>query len=287
MTTPRSTRTMTAPRRSRGQRPTRFVRFARHYLLMVVAMYAGMLVLDPVYAAVAAHAGYADPWTELPVLSALVMAGNMTVPMVLLMLRHGQGVRAILEMAVSMFAPTLAATALHVLGALPGRPGDDRRAPAMFPAMFLVMLRRYRTTPPEPHPPHRKERTMTTTRHDSGHRRPRTPTDPRREPAPARQPPPWSSDCSARCRWAPCTPTRSTPTTRSPPSTSTRTPRTGCWCTWASTSGVLLVTIGLVAVATSLAPARGAAGFLGWRQRSPPSSPPPSSPCRWPSTGWR
>ena len=58
----------TAP--TRAQRPKRFVRFARHYLLMIVAMYAGMLVLDPVYDAVATHAGYADPWAELPVLSA-------------------------------------------------------------------------------------------------------------------------------------------------------------------------------------------------------------------------
>ena len=40
--------------------------------------------------------GYADPWVELPVVSALVMAINMTVPMVLLMLRHGHGGRAIL-----------------------------------------------------------------------------------------------------------------------------------------------------------------------------------------------
>ena len=67
-----------------GTRPKRFVRFARHYLLMIVAMYAGMLILDPVYDAVATHAGYADPWAELPVLSAWVMAGNMTAPMVLL-----------------------------------------------------------------------------------------------------------------------------------------------------------------------------------------------------------
>ena len=71
---------------------------------MVAAMYAGMLVLDPVYAAVAA-AGYADPWVE-PVVSALVMSINMTVPMVLLMLRHGHGGRAISEMAASMVGPT-------------------------------------------------------------------------------------------------------------------------------------------------------------------------------------
>lgn len=59
-------------------RPTDWRRFAGHYLVMVVAMYVGMLVLDPVYAAVATHVGYADPWAELPVVSALVMTINMT-----------------------------------------------------------------------------------------------------------------------------------------------------------------------------------------------------------------
>ena len=126
-----------------GTRPTRFVRFARHYLLMIVAMYAGMLILDPLYDAVATHAGYADPWAELPVLSAWVMAGNMTAPMVLLMLRHRRSLRAIRDMVISMFAPTLAATALHVLDALPADQVMTVAHVAMFPAMFVVMLRRY------------------------------------------------------------------------------------------------------------------------------------------------
>jgi hypothetical protein len=38
-------------------RPTSWHRFVRHYVAMVLAMYAGMLALDPVYAAVAARAG--------------------------------------------------------------------------------------------------------------------------------------------------------------------------------------------------------------------------------------
>jgi hypothetical protein len=107
-------------------------------------MYAGMLVLDPVYAAIATRAGYADPWAELPVISALVMAVNMTVPMVLLMLRHRHGAVAIVEMAGSMVAPTLAATGLYVLGALQADQVMSGAHLAMFPAMLLVMLRRYR-----------------------------------------------------------------------------------------------------------------------------------------------
>ena len=125
-------------------RPTSPWRFARHYLVMVGAMYAGMLVLDPVYAAVAARAGYADPWVELPVLSTLVMAFNMTVPMVLLMLRHGHGVRAVLEMAASMVAPTLAATGLHEIGVVQADQVMPVAHLSMFAAMLLVMLHRYR-----------------------------------------------------------------------------------------------------------------------------------------------
>ena len=125
-------------------RPTSPWRFARHYLVMVGAMYAGMLVLDPVYAAVTARGGYADPWVELPVLSALVMAVNMTVPMVLLMLRHGHGGRAVLEMATSMIAPTLAAVGLHGLGVVPADQVMTVAHLSMFPAMLLVMLHRYR-----------------------------------------------------------------------------------------------------------------------------------------------
>lgn len=122
---------------------TSWTRFARHYLLMVGAMYAGMLVLDPVYAAVATRAGYDDPWTELPVGSALVMAVNMTVPMVLLMSHHRHGRRATCEMTGSMIVPTLAAAGLHALGAIPADQVMTVAHLAMFPAMFLAMLARY------------------------------------------------------------------------------------------------------------------------------------------------
>jgi len=122
---------------------TRWQRFARHYLVMVLAMYAGMLVLDPVYAALAARTGYADPWTELPVTSALVMAVNMTIPMVLLMLHHRHGIAAVVEMAGSMVVPTAAAVGLNVVGVIPADLVMTVAHVSMFPAMLLVMLRRY------------------------------------------------------------------------------------------------------------------------------------------------
>lgn len=124
--------------------PTSWRRFARHYLVMVVAMYTGMLVLNPVYAAVAARTGHADPWAELPVVSALVMAVNMTLPMVLLMLHHGHGRLAVVEMAASMLVPTVAGVGLDVLGTIPAGQVMTIAHVSMFPAMLLVMLRRYR-----------------------------------------------------------------------------------------------------------------------------------------------
>lgn len=134
-----------APQEGRQAAPTtRWTRFVRHFVVMVVAMYAGMAVLDPVYTAVAGHAGYADPWTELPLVSALVMAVNMTIPMVLLMLRHRHGPGATVEMAASMLVPTLVALVLHAAGVLGAEDVMTVAHLAMFPAMALVMLRRYR-----------------------------------------------------------------------------------------------------------------------------------------------
>jgi hypothetical protein len=136
------------PTRSTSQgdtaRTTSWRRFARHYAVMVLAMYAGMLALDPVYAEVATRAGYADPWVELPVVSAFAMAVNMTVPMVLLMLRHRHGLAAVAEMAGSMVIPTAIAAGLHLVGVIPADLLMTVAHLSMFPAMLLVMLRRYR-----------------------------------------------------------------------------------------------------------------------------------------------
>jgi hypothetical protein len=134
--------TLTTPTAT-GRPATRWTRFARHYLVMVAAMYAGMLVLDPVYAAVATRAGYPDPWSALPVTSALVMAVNMTVPMVVLMAWHGHRAVAVVEMAGSMIAPAIGAAGLHALGVVPADLVMTVAHLGMFPAMFLVMLRRY------------------------------------------------------------------------------------------------------------------------------------------------
>jgi hypothetical protein len=97
-------------------RPTRH--FIRHYLEMVVAMFAGMAILG-------LPAGWAlgavgSSWTELtdnaPSLMLLGMAITMTVPMVGWMRYRGHGRRANVEMSASMLVPTFAVMGLQLTG---------------------------------------------------------------------------------------------------------------------------------------------------------------------------
>ncbi|MGZ6270041.1 MAG: hypothetical protein ACXWMU_05690, partial [Candidatus Limnocylindrales bacterium] len=56
--------------------------FVRHFLEMCIAMCVGFGVGDVIYLAAAGRLGYADPFSQLPVLSVLVVAVAMTAPMV-------------------------------------------------------------------------------------------------------------------------------------------------------------------------------------------------------------
>jgi hypothetical protein len=116
-------------------------RFVRHYLEMVVAMVAGMMVLGP------AESVLLDPigWAELaaqPEIRALVMATNMAVAMAAWMRFRGHGWAATAQMAaatylsfVVLFPPrwlgVLSSAGLIVLGHL-----------LMLLAMAGMMLRR-------------------------------------------------------------------------------------------------------------------------------------------------
>jgi|tagenome__1003787_1003787.scaffolds.fasta_scaffold20595634_1 hypothetical protein len=127
----------------RGQLSQSTRHFIRHYLEMVVVMFAGMAVLG-------APAGWAlnalnSSWPELtasaPALMLALMATTMTVPMVAWMRYRGHGRRANAEMAASMVVPTLAAMALTSVV-------DDTGAllvvqhPVMLLGMLGVMLAR-------------------------------------------------------------------------------------------------------------------------------------------------
>jgi hypothetical protein len=119
--------------------------FIRHYVEMVVAMFAGMVVLG-------VPAGWAlgavgSSWPELtdtaPSLMLLGMAITMTVPMVGWMRYRGHGWRANAEMSASMLVPTFAAVALQLTDAV----GDTGALlvvehVAMLAGMLGVMLAR-------------------------------------------------------------------------------------------------------------------------------------------------
>jgi hypothetical protein len=134
-----STATTSSPVRLRH----RWLRFTGHFGLMLAAMYAGMLTLYPGYDFLAGRAGYVDPTSELPVLSALVMATAMTLPMVALMAYHRHGSRPIAEMAAAMIIPTLAAAMLQVTGTISAASVMSVGHLTMIPAMLIVMLLRF------------------------------------------------------------------------------------------------------------------------------------------------
>jgi hypothetical protein len=108
--------------------------FIRHYLEMIAAMFAGMLVLwMPVEMA------FPD---VAPAVTFLGMATTMTVPMVAWMRHRGHGWQPSVEMAAAMFIPTLAAIALHGAGALDFHSLMMLEHVAMLLAMLGAMLLR-------------------------------------------------------------------------------------------------------------------------------------------------
>ena len=96
MTTTESSEILTAHRPRVGWRP-----LARHYTEMVVAMFAGMLVLG----GLRAMAGLDASFEERPGAAYLLMAVDMSVAMAAWMRYRGHGWAGTLEMCAAMFVP--------------------------------------------------------------------------------------------------------------------------------------------------------------------------------------
>ena len=116
--------------------------FARHYVEMVIAMFAGMIALG-MPAGVALKGLGVELADDAPAAMLLGMGITMTVPMVAWMRYRGHGWAASNEMAASMMIPSLGVVAL--LGA--GLVTETGTLLAiqhivMFPAMLAVMLLR-------------------------------------------------------------------------------------------------------------------------------------------------
>jgi hypothetical protein len=77
-------------------------RFVLHYFEMCIPMCVGFAVGDLVYFSIAGLLGYSEPFTELPVLSVLVVTFTMTAPMTAWMLYRGMPRRAVWEMSATM-----------------------------------------------------------------------------------------------------------------------------------------------------------------------------------------
>ena len=125
-----SEQTIAEPRRKR------WPRFARHAVEMVVAMVAGMVVLEPVWSF--AWPGLADNVTA----HVLVMATNMSLGMGLWMRIRRHGWTGIIEMSVAMYAPFVVLLPFHWAGALSAMALMTAGHVLMVPAMLVAMWRR-------------------------------------------------------------------------------------------------------------------------------------------------
>lgn len=120
----------------------RWLRFALHYLEMVVAMVAGMVVLGGALRVVLAAAGVEYSMARFPELMILEMGLTMALGMTAWMRYRGHGWPSTLEMSAAMLVPAVAVVPPVWLGVLGGGAAMALEHVAMFPLMLAVMLRR-------------------------------------------------------------------------------------------------------------------------------------------------
>jgi len=118
--------------------------FIRHYIEMVVVMFAGMIVLGlPGDAALqAAGNSTAQLRDDAPAVVFLGMMATMTIPMVAWMRYRGHRWQPTLEMAASMIVPTLVAIVLLATSVLSFEALMGLEHVAMLLGMLVAMLLR-------------------------------------------------------------------------------------------------------------------------------------------------
>jgi flagellar biosynthetic protein FliP len=127
----------------------------RHLVEMILAMMIGMAALGAVWRGVLALCGANTSEFRLhhAAVVALVMAFDMTVPMVWWMRHRGHAWARGAEMAGAMFVPTLLLIALLQLDAVSGESLIGLEHALMLPAMLAVMFWRLdEYTRPHAHP---------------------------------------------------------------------------------------------------------------------------------------
>ncbi|MFG3602481.1 hypothetical protein [Micromonospora chersina] len=112
------------------------LRFAGHYLEMVIAMLVGMAALGPLWSWAAPGA------TDRADAAAMVMATNMTIGMALWMKIRRHSWRHILEMSAAMYLPFVVLLVPYWLDAISGEALMTGGHVLMLPAMLAAMLLR-------------------------------------------------------------------------------------------------------------------------------------------------
>jgi len=125
-------------RNAQTPRPPSLAEFLRHLAEMVIAMLAGMLGLGTVINALPGGSALFHP----PVLSALVMATNMTIGMSLWMRFRRHSWRSIAEMSAAMYFPFIILFVPFWTGLLSGHLVMIGGHILMLPAMVAAMLLR-------------------------------------------------------------------------------------------------------------------------------------------------
>lgn len=131
---------MTETASSRHGKP--WLRFALHYLEMVVAMFAGMLLFGGLVQLIVGIAGVDYSHSEQPVLGSVEMALTMSAGMAIWMTVRGHSRRVTLEMVGAMCAPLVIVLPLLWLSVIPGSAAVMVIHIAMFPLMLVAMLLR-------------------------------------------------------------------------------------------------------------------------------------------------
>lgn len=116
-------------------------RFLRHYLEMIVAMVGGMIVLGALESVLLDPVGFAQV-RAVPEFGALIMATNMTAPMVGWMWHRGHSPAALGQMAAAMYTPFVACFPLVWFGVLSSTGLMIVGHVVMVPAMTVAMLLR-------------------------------------------------------------------------------------------------------------------------------------------------
>ena len=105
-------------------------------------MCVGFAIGDTIFFALAGLAGHSKPFSELPVVSVLVVTVSMTAPMTAWMLYRGMPQRIVAEMSAAMPVLAIALLCLGWIGAIPMSAMAPAEHGLMMPAMLVPMLLR-------------------------------------------------------------------------------------------------------------------------------------------------